>query len=131
MKRSLLISLAIAAVLLMSAMPGEAGRGYHGGGRGWGLSWGPVVGLGLGLGLLGLSYPYYGYPYHPEYNRYPDYYPAAVIEQPSAGIYLQPAPQQPVTPTYWYYCRDPEGYYPYVKQCPGGWMKVVPSAPTP
>ena len=27
---------------------------------------------------------------------------------------------------YWHYCRKPEGYYPHVKKCPDGWMKVVP-----
>ncbi len=30
---------------------------------------------------------------------------------------------------YWYYCTDPEGYHPYVKDCPQGWMQVVPSGP--
>ena len=30
---------------------------------------------------------------------------------------------------YWYYCTDPEGYHPYVRDCPGGWMQVVPSGP--
>ena len=30
---------------------------------------------------------------------------------------------------YWYYCTDPEGYHPYVKSCPQGWMQVVPSGP--
>ena len=38
--------------------------------------------------------------------------------------YVQP-PQQ--DPDYWYYCEDPRGYYPYVPDCPGGWMKVVPN----
>jgi hypothetical protein len=38
---------------------------------------------------------------------------------------------QPVEPIYWYYCQNPQGYYPYVKQCPNGWMKVVPSPPPP
>jgi hypothetical protein len=42
---------------------------------------------------------------------------------------VQPAPQ-PEEPNYWYYCHNPEGYYPYVKKCPSGWMKVVPSPPT-
>jgi hypothetical protein len=32
-------------------------------------------------------------------------------------------------PSYWHFCQDPEGYYPYVKDCPGGWMTVVPSEP--
>lgn len=32
---------------------------------------------------------------------------------------------------YWYYCEDPRGYYPYVRSCPGGWMKVVPETVPP
>ena len=130
MKRTLRISMAVVAVLLMSAVSGQAyrgggghggGWGGHGGGGGWG--WGPAIGLGVGLGLWGLSSPYYGYPYYPSYN------PAPIIEQPLTEMYAEPAPPQSVQPTYWYYCRVPEGYYPYVKQCPDGWMKVVPSPP--
>jgi hypothetical protein len=34
-------------------------------------------------------------------------------------------------PSYWYYCQNPQGYYPYVKQCPSGWTKVPPSAVPP
>jgi hypothetical protein len=33
--------------------------------------------------------------------------------------------------SYWYYCQDPPGYYPYVKSCPGEWMKVVPETAPP
>jgi hypothetical protein len=29
-------------------------------------------------------------------------------------------------PHHSYYCHNPDGYYPYVKQCPGGWQKVSP-----
>ena len=121
MKRTLRISMAVVAVLLMSAVSGQADRGGGGHGGGWG--WGPAIGLGLGLGLWEMSQPYYGYPYYPYYNLAP------IIEQPSTEMYVPPAPQQSVEPTYWYYCRAPEGYYPYVKQCPNGWMKVVPSPP--
>ena len=118
MKRTIRISLAIVAMVLMSAMSGQAYRGGGGHGGGWG--WGPAVGLGIGLGLWGLSHPYYGDPYYPYYN------PAPIIVQPSTEPYAVPAPQPSVEPTYWYYCRVPEGYYPYVKRCPDGWMKVVP-----
>jgi len=31
---------------------------------------------------------------------------------------------------YWYYCRDPEGYYPYVRECNGSW-EPVPAMPPP
>ncbi|HWI79844.1 MAG TPA: hypothetical protein VNS31_11640 [Ramlibacter sp.] len=27
---------------------------------------------------------------------------------------------------YWYYCADSRSYYPYVQQCPSGWLRVVP-----
>jgi hypothetical protein len=30
---------------------------------------------------------------------------------------------------YWYHCSDPEGYYPTVQRCPGGWTKEIPSSP--
>ena len=30
---------------------------------------------------------------------------------------------------YWYHCDAPEGYYPYVKECPGGWQRETPRAP--
>jgi hypothetical protein len=124
MNRSMRISLAVVAVLLMSVMPGQADRGGgHGGGHGGGWGWGPVLGLGLGLGLWEMSRPYYGYPYYP--------YNAPIVQQQPTEIYVQPAPQLPVEAHYWYYCRNPEGYYPYVKQCPEGWMRVVPSAPQP
>lgn len=127
MKRYVCISLTVIAVLLVSAMPGQAER-FRGGGRG-GPGWGPVLGLGLGLGLWELSRPYYSYPYYSYYDV-----PPVVIQQQAPDVYVQPAPQfapaPPVPePNYWYYCQDPQGYYPYVKQCPKGWMKVVPTPP--
>ena len=27
---------------------------------------------------------------------------------------------------YWYYCQASQGYYPYVSECPSGWLQVVP-----
>ncbi len=61
---------------------------------------------------LVLGWGFFGSPY-----RYPT---ARVPEAPSTYI------QQP---SYWYYCTDPEGYYPYVDECPRGWMQVVPQRP--
>ncbi|MCK9608465.1 MAG: hypothetical protein M0R33_18655 [Methylomonas sp.] len=26
---------------------------------------------------------------------------------------------------YWHYCPNPEGYYPYVKECPGGCWQIL------
>ena len=74
--------------------------------------------------------PVWGAPYYPPY--YPSYY------YPSAPIYVQPAPayieREPATSyveqdkDYWYYCAQSATYYPYVKECPQGWMKVVPGS---
>ena len=30
---------------------------------------------------------------------------------------------------YWYYCREPAGYYPDVLTCPSAWLQVVPNLP--
>ena len=43
------------------------------------------------------------------------------ISQPSA----QTAPQSEQA-SFWYYCNDAKAYYPYVRECPSGWQKVVP-----
>lgn len=42
----------------------------------------------------------------------------------------------PAAPTgYWYYCREPSGYSPYVRECGKAWLTVVPQnvteTPTP
>ena len=73
------------------------------------------IGLGWGPGWWGYPYPYYSYP--------PD-----VIQQQSP-VYEMQTPQQDEE-YYWYFCPDSKNYYPYVKQCPKGWLKVVP-APGP
>lgn len=65
--------------------------------------------------VLGPWYPY-GYCAHR---------PVIVYQEPS--VYVQQEQEE----SYWYYCREPEGYYPYVQSCPGGWMKVVPDTTPP
>ena len=110
-------------VILVAALPAEAG--------GWGWR-GPRVGVFVGPGFwgppllappfwygLGLAYPYYRPLYAP-----PVYSPPVVVERP-APVYTQ---QQQY---YWYYCRESGTYYPYVKECPAGWMKVVPPSELP
>ena len=77
---------------------------------------------GLWIGPVWEPYPYYYYPYYAE--------PRIIIERPRTDYYVQPVPERQEEPVYWYYCRKPEGYYPYVKQCPDGWMKVVPAPPS-
>lgn len=104
MKRYVFIALSAMTLLLAGSLPGQAA--HFRGGIWIGPVWGP--------GWWGPGYPYYGAP------------PVIIQQQPE--LYFQPAPQ-PREQGYWYYCQDPQGYYPYVKNCPMGWMKVVPSPP--
>jgi hypothetical protein len=57
----------------------------------------------------------------------PVYAAPPVVVETAAPVYQErpEAAQQ-----YWYYCQDPQGYYPYVQQCPRGWQPVSP-APQP
>lgn len=64
---------------------------------------------------------------------WPWYYPPAYYYPPVIAVPAPPPPvyiEQPRPPAaiqnYWYYCSNPEGYYPYVKECPGGWQQVAP-----
>lgn len=79
-----------------------------------------IVGGYFGFPYYG--YPYRYYPYAPYYYYYPYPYPyySSAYEEPT--VYAETE-----QPYYWYYCADPEGYYPYVKSCPGGWARVIPT----
>ncbi len=59
----------------------------------------------------------------------PVYYspPPVIVSPPPPVTYI--APERPARQQYWYYCQKKRAYYPYVKECPGGWMKVVPQPP--
>jgi hypothetical protein len=139
------IIVVLATLLILSAGPGHTGRGGHGGGghghgghghgghghrwhggHGWG---GARVGIGIGLGPFWGPYwgPYWGGYWRPYAYGYPYAYPYAyppVVTVPSTRVYVQPS-----APASWYYCDNPQGYYPYVPQCPGGWRAVAPTPP--
>lgn len=110
----------------------KGGHGHrdHGDG-GW------IVGLGLLAGAVFLmaaseSRPEVNPPSVPVYMP-----PPAYSSPPGEGYstgYPPPAPPAPVyvtpsTNSWWYYCNQPAGYYPYVKQCPSGWARVSPTPP--
>ena len=83
--------------------------------------------------------PYWG-PWHypPRAYYYPPDYPL-IIERQAPQVYIEQQPTAtgiPAPPAaeagqadYWYYCAAPKGYYPYVKECPDGWQKVLPQPP--
>jgi hypothetical protein len=79
-----------------------------------------------------LAVPWPGYYARPPYYAYS--YPPAIAMQSSPPVYIergdeQDQIQQP-PPAYWYYCNNPQGYYPYVRVCPKGWQQV-PAQPPP
>lgn len=82
------------------------------------------VWIGPGFGFWD---PWY-YPYYP-YPSYRYYTPPTVVVPQEPQEYVLPESQQETG--YWYYCRNPQGYYPYVERCPSGWMKVVPDSVPP
>ena len=145
------LSIFIALTLILVAPPsssaggrshgyagGKAGGGHHGyrGGYGyrgnygykrvhgrWGYyrrPWGPRWGVNFRWGgplWWGPGFAPYGF-----------FAPPPVVVQQQPPVYVQPEPQQT---DYWYYCQNPQGYYPYIKSCPGGWMRVVPETTPP
>lgn len=107
--------IAVALCLVFAGLaPGAAvahgGRG-HGGGGHWGV-------------FIGAPWGWY---YPPPYWSGP---PVVVHSAPPVYIERDAAPAAPDDDAnYWYHCKRPEGYYPYIKECPGGWQKVVPTPP--
>ncbi len=116
------------ALLSFGLSASAEAHGWHGGGG---------VRFGVYVGGPYWGSPYYGYPgyYYP-----PSYYsPAPVVVAPAAPpVYIEnnsnaaPAAPQAAAPAVaanmWYYCRDPQGYYPYVRDCKGAW-EPVPATP--
>jgi hypothetical protein len=89
---------------------------------------GPHVGIAIGVPL---GSPWY---YPPPYYYYPAPVAPVVVAPSAPPVYVEQgasaAPEQPqANSNYWYYCSSPDGYYPYIKQCPGGWKRVAPEPP--
>jgi len=93
----------------------------------WGHRGGPRVSFGVHFGVpLGYYSPWYPAYYYPG----PYYYPAPMVVQPPAPpTYVERSDTIPEGAGTWYFCRESNTYYPYVKQCPGGWTRV-PAQPS-
>jgi hypothetical protein len=158
MKRLTRFLAAFATLLGLFAIsaPAEAYGRHYGGGYGYrggyGYHYHGGVYFNFGVpywpGYWGAGYGYWGpryyYPYsygYPAPYYYGGYYP------PSGGVVMQseptyversdveaaapPPPQQnQQTQHWWYWCGASEKYYPYVKECPGGFQRV-PAQPVP
>jgi hypothetical protein len=128
-KPLLLCTLLIAC---MTSSVAWAYSGHHGNFHHTRARVGVFIGVPLGSPFY---YPYYAprYYYPPEY-----YYPATpiVVAPASPPVYVEqgdqqaPAQSAQLDPNYWYYCQNPQGYYPYVKECSASWQKVAPQPPS-
>lgn len=78
----------------------------------WGVGW---HGPGWYPSLLGLRAACWG----PLVYGAPAYVAPPVVYAPAAPVYAVPPPAT------WYFCDNPQGYYPNVATCPGGWRTVA------
>lgn len=69
--------------------------------------------------LVGGFWYFYPQPIYP----YPTYIPPAIVVQQAPPVPTGLPPTQS-----WYYCDNPQGYYPYVASCNGPW-RAVPATP--
>ncbi len=124
MKKPLLICLAIALPIVAASEVAFAHGRFN------------RFNFGINLGYPG----YYGYGfydpflYSPFYSYPPVIAPMAppVIIPSTPPVYIQQQEDPPAIQSqtnYWYYCQESNSYYPYVKQCPGGWLTVNPQPP--
>jgi hypothetical protein len=70
--------------------------------------------------VTGGGWYFYPVPIYP----YPTYIPPAIIVQQPP-----PVPQGLPPAQFWYFCDNPQGYYPYVAACNGPWREV-PATPS-
>ena len=117
---------ALLALLIASGVAGlaQAQPGWHGGFHGGhghfhghshvGFWVGAPLWYGYGPGWYGD--PWYGYPY--PYGR------TLIVQPPPVYVEQGGVP----TAQMWYYCRNPQGYYPYVKNCSTAWRAVLPTS---
>ncbi|MES2740978.1 MAG: hypothetical protein V4754_08490 [Pseudomonadota bacterium] len=119
LKPALALAFVLGAVVCGNAWAqhhgGHGHHGHHGHHRGHGH-----VGLAIGV-------PLFGYGFGPGWYDDPWYryrYAAPVVVQPAAPtVYIERS-----VPGQWYFCSDPQGYYPYVKQCTTAWRTVDPQS---
>lgn len=125
MKRLTFLLAAFATLLSLFAVstPADAHGRVRGG-----------VFLNFGVPWPGYWGPRYYYP-PPSYYYYDDYYapPTVVIQRRDPPQYIErsdvegaPPPAEQPAQHWWYWCASSEKYYPYVKECPGGFQRVPP-----
>lgn len=129
----------ILSMCAATATVSAKGRHFHG----------PRISIGFGIGFapFGYSYPLgYSRNYYPAsyYSYQSIYYPEVMVSTVVAPtpVYVRQddavstRPLQSTQPEIssngsdWYYCHNPDGFYPSIKTCPSGWQRVPAQAPT-
>jgi hypothetical protein len=130
---------AVLILLMFGAAASESAMAQHHGGVRFGIN--------IGIPLFGQGYyPPYAYPAPAYAYPAPAYaYPGPAYSYP-APAYSYPAPAysypgQAVAPSTpyaqagpaqqqdWYFCPNSNSYYPYARECPGGWQRVPAQPP--
>ena len=135
-------ALTIAVLLCSAASSGAWAQHSHGGGHVGGghfvAGHGGFHGGGHWRGGVFIDAPlfwpgWYGPSYYDPYYDPGYYYSAPVVVESSPTYVERSAPSpQPSQSTTWSYCANPQGYYPYVKDCKVPWRSVDPaSVPAP
>jgi len=109
-----------------AAMADHHDRHGHGGGH-------VRFGISIGIPIFASGFypaPVYSYPAPAYTYAAPAYsYPAPAYTYP-APAYTYPTIAAPLPPVdNWYYCAASRAYYPYIDECPGGWLRVPAQMP--
>ena len=125
------IARAVVAMLIVGVAAEAAAHGGHHRGHHHGhhySQYGYYLGAPLWWGPTYDPYPYY---YGPGYG----YGQRSVIIEREPTVYVQREPvaqvPQSAPAPLWFYCTDPAGYFPYVKNCSHPWISVDPSTLSP
>jgi hypothetical protein len=120
MKTRLTALLLAVSIVGMIVSPAEAWGPHHH--RRW--HWGPAAFLAAPLVVAGALV---AAPFVIAGSAIAATRPPVVVSAPPAVV-AQSVPVWAPAPvaSYWYYCQSPQGYYPYIPHCPGGWLQVVP-----
>lgn len=142
--RTFRLSLVVGLIVVMSICAGEmtssadnySGGHYRGRGRDGshhgGYYWG---GRGSSYGVV-IGGPYWGASwyspyYYPYYSPYYPYAPAVTVPSRQQEYIEQPRDKSSPRPSgVWYFCPESNTYYPYVRECQGGWQTVPAQPPS-
>lgn len=101
--------------------------------HGWRRGASVVIGLGDPFFYGPFYDPWlYGRPFYPPPFYYPPPVTTVIVRETRPAFPRLGETTGAPGPQFWYYCEAERGYYPYVAQCPQGWLEVpVAEVPPP